>query len=260
MDVDDEIDRLYGLPLEDFIPERNRAARAAKKAGAPGQAEAVSALRKPTVAAWAVNQLSRQSRREIDLLLDAGHRLLEAQRVSLATGERDELDRARRDQDEAIGKLRTAAAGLLADRASETTLARVEETLGAAAISPEGRELLARGRFTQEASATGWEILEGLATDLPKRPKRQPAPPKNTRARVQGEQGRGALREAKAMLSEAREHRSEATRRLRGAERDQARAREALDDAAARVDAARKALSQAEDDVERAEERLRHLG
>jgi len=59
--VDAEVEGLYGLPLEEFIKARDalarrRAREAGKEAGA-----AVKALRKPSVAAWALNQLARRA-------------------------------------------------------------------------------------------------------------------------------------------------------------------------------------------------------
>jgi hypothetical protein len=56
-----ELDDLYGVPLDRFVPERAALVRALRSAGEREQAAAVAALRKPSVAAWAVNQLVRTS-------------------------------------------------------------------------------------------------------------------------------------------------------------------------------------------------------
>ena len=56
---DDAIDRLYGLPLEAFVGERDALAKELRAAGRRDEAAAVKALTKPTVAAWAVNQALR---------------------------------------------------------------------------------------------------------------------------------------------------------------------------------------------------------
>ena len=50
--LDVEIDRLYQLPLDEFTDARNALAKAAGKNGAK-----VRGLRKPPVAAWAINQV-----------------------------------------------------------------------------------------------------------------------------------------------------------------------------------------------------------
>ena len=60
-----DVDELYGLPLDEFVPARNALARELKGAGEPAEAAEVAALRKPSVAAWAVNQLVRTQRRGV---------------------------------------------------------------------------------------------------------------------------------------------------------------------------------------------------
>jgi hypothetical protein len=53
----DDVDALYGLPIEDFTRERNALAARLRKGGEPERAEEVKRLAKPPVAAWVVNQL-----------------------------------------------------------------------------------------------------------------------------------------------------------------------------------------------------------
>jgi hypothetical protein len=55
-----ELDRLFGLPLAELTSEWNELARRLKSAGDREGAEQARALTKPSVAAWAVNQLSRR--------------------------------------------------------------------------------------------------------------------------------------------------------------------------------------------------------
>ena len=63
-------------------------------------AEEVRRLAKPTLPAWVVNQLTRRDRRDVDLLLDAGHRLRTTQGGS---GSREKLDDAVRAVHTAFG-------------------------------------------------------------------------------------------------------------------------------------------------------------
>jgi hypothetical protein len=136
-DLETELDQLYALDPGEFVAERDRLARELRDGGRREEAEQVKSLRKPTVSAATINQLSRRERREIDLLLDAGHRLREAQRRSLAGEDPGSLEEARKIEREALGKLRRAAKGILAEsgRESSTTLDRVMSTLQAAAVS-----------------------------------------------------------------------------------------------------------------------------
>ena len=69
---------LYGLPLDRFVPERDALAKALRKAGRREEAAEVAALRKPSVAAWAVNQVIRTQGRAVAALFGAGDALQEA--------------------------------------------------------------------------------------------------------------------------------------------------------------------------------------
>ena len=64
MAAPEEADALYGLPLEDFVAERDALAKRLRGEGRREDAQAVKALAKPTVAAWAVNQAVRARPRE----------------------------------------------------------------------------------------------------------------------------------------------------------------------------------------------------
>jgi hypothetical protein len=256
MSLDEEIDRLYGLPLEEFVRERDQAARAARKAGRREEAEALARVRKPPIAAWAINRLARDRRRDVDLLLDSGKRLLDAQRAVLEGKERTELDQARSSLDRAVARLVGAAKVLLEGRASDTTLGKIDETLRLAAISEEGREHLARGTFQETMQGTGWDLLEGLAAELPARSPASKPPIRKKPDRSPGP-SRGEREAARAALREAQERRRAAAAALREAEREQAAARRDLDRADARLNQARRALADADNEVARLERKLR---
>ena len=133
MSVEVERQRLYGLPLAEFTAERNRVARELRAQGRREDATVVAGLPKPTLAAWAINMISRTRRREVDLLLDSGKRLYGAQRANLESGERANLDRARRSFDEATAEATSSAREVLGERATRATLERIAETLRSAA-------------------------------------------------------------------------------------------------------------------------------
>jgi hypothetical protein len=167
---DEALDELYGAPLDEFVAERKRLAK--KLDGA--DAAALAKVRKPNVAAWVLNQLARRERRDVDLLLDAGHRLRQAQTGVLRGAEKAAFEDARRKESDALKRLTKAAERLLRDErgsASSGALAQINEGLRAAAVSEDGRELLARGRFTEPPKAAGFEAFAGI--DVPKRPPRR---------------------------------------------------------------------------------------
>jgi hypothetical protein len=213
--LDDAIDELYGAAPEEFVAERTRLAKALRAEGLRDEAETLAKLRKPSIAAWALNQLARGHRREVDLLLDSGHRLREAQAGLFGGGEKEAFETARRSEQEALSQLTAAAERLLGERgsASAATLAQVSESLRAAAVSPEGRELLARGRFIEPIRGQGFDLLGELAAGAPTRPKAKPR-----RDRAAEEKARAELRDAKAELRAAEHDVERAQQRLREAQ------------------------------------------
>ena len=70
-------DELYALPLDQFTPERDARAKAAK--GDKDLVAALKALRKPSLAAWVVNLLVRRETEQVDQVLAIGAALREAQ-------------------------------------------------------------------------------------------------------------------------------------------------------------------------------------
>src|SRR5947208_7578771 len=166
MNLDEAADQLYGSSLDDFVSERTRLVKELRATGEAEEAATLAKSRKPTVAAWVLNQLARRNRRDIDLLLDAGHRLRDAQATALSGQDRDAFELARKTQSDTLHLLRAAAERLLEEErsgASASVLNQVEEALRAAAISETGREALARGRFVEPPRAEGVEVLSQLA-------------------------------------------------------------------------------------------------
>jgi hypothetical protein len=99
------IDRLYGLPLEEFTPQRDAAAKQLRGAGDRDAAAEVKRLRKPSRLAWALNQVRRHDPEQVDELLAAGERLQEAQRQLVEAGERGLLRDAAADERQLVGQI-----------------------------------------------------------------------------------------------------------------------------------------------------------
>src|SRR5215831_9354421 len=75
---------LYGLALEEFIAQRASLAKSLRANGRRDDANVVAALRKPSVAAWAVNQLIRTRAAETAQLFSAGDQMRSVQDGLLA--------------------------------------------------------------------------------------------------------------------------------------------------------------------------------
>ena len=225
----DEIDELFALPLDEFTAARNALAKRLKQAGQGDEAEHVRALPKPSVAAWAVNQLARREPEAMRSLLNVASRLRNAQERSFK-GERaaDELRAAQAEERDIIRALTRAAEGVLQDAgrpASGTTLERVSSLLRAAAVSDASS--LREGRLTGEVEVSGFDAFAGMAV---------PAKGRGRRATPQGDD----LAERRRQKRELEQRRKQLERRVReletraeAAERDAERARKAADDAEA---------------------------
>src|SRR5665213_2572063 len=234
-DLDRELDALYDLPLEEFTKARNDLAGRLRKAHQSEPASEVRALKKPTVVAWAANRLARDEPKLTAALLGAGEHLRETQQRALAgNAKQEEITEAAAAERETIRGLLTAARRHFGDRATSVLLDKLSQTLRAAAVDPVARQLLERGRLTEELQAVGFGPLEAV----------KPA------TRQGDEVGRAARERVSTLRAEARRLSADAQDADRELE-DAERALEALREEAKqkRADAARVAaeLGEAED-------------
>ncbi len=238
---------LFGLPLEHFVSERTALAKALRAAGEQDRAAEVAKLRKPSVAAWAVNQMVRTQQATVGELLVAGDRVHRAQ-SELLTGRGDTRalqDAAQRER-AAADELTDTARGLLTSKGHElssATLERVRETLHAAALDDDARAAVIAGCLERELRHIGLgDSGQPIAPSKRKRSKPKQAPDAQ------------ALRKQSADAQRAADR---AERELRTAEQRHARAAKALQDAEATLAEARKRARQAAHAVKQAQKGLR---
>ena len=240
MGAEEEIDRLYGLPLDEFTRARDELARRVRGEGDGELAAEIKQLRKPSLPAWVVNQLARKRQLDMQRLLKAGEQLAGAQVEAMRGQSGDAFLEARRDEQRALEALAAGASEVLADAGRGTApLDRVLATLRAGSLTEDGRALLKSGRLTEELEPPGFEALAGL--DMPAGPPRpaKRAPASETRRRVRdltrelraleaqaataerrAEQLREELRDAEAEASRLDVERRRAEEELADAERD----------------------------------------
>jgi hypothetical protein len=161
-----DIDHLFALPLDEFTSARNALAKQLKQAGDAEAAEQVRSLAKPSVAAWAVNQLARTEPEAVRSLLNVAARLRSAQERSLK-GDRtaDELRAAQAEERELIRDLARRAEGVLREAgrpASGATLERVSSLLRASAVDEPGRTALREGRLIGDVEVSGFDAFAGM--------------------------------------------------------------------------------------------------
>ena len=244
--LDAEIDRLYGLPLDEFIAQRDALAKRLRGAGEPEAGAAVKALRKPTAGAWALNQAVRRRRAETEALLAAGERLRAAHMALLSGGDRDELRAAMEEQRTLAATLADCAEAIASEtgKSGPALKERVRATLHAAALDDDVRQELAGGRLVREREAVGMGAAFGGPGAA--------APPARAAERSQKRRsGREGAEPAAERGPSAQERRRSAERAR--AERLLAEAQAALEaaeaeheEASLRLEAARATLSEAE--------------
>ena len=230
MHLDEEIDRLYGTPLDEFVHERDELAKRVTRDGDREAGARVKALRKPTVGAWALNQAVRRRRAETDALLATGRRLRAAHEELLSGGDSAVLRETMEEERSLTSSLADCAEAIASEtgKSGPALRDRVRATLHAAAVQEEAREELAAGRFVREREAVGLGPFDSEvagATEAPpaeRGPARPESSPTATKRRT---------RAAKAQPQAERA--SLPDPRLAEAERSLAEAREALTDAEA---------------------------
>jgi hypothetical protein len=225
-------DDLYSLPLEQFIAARDRLTARLAAEGQTDQAATVAKLRKPSVAAWALNRASHHRPDAVEKLVTTHLRLRTASSTEL-------LHEASEERRQAVAELEAVAlAELTADGRpiSGAMKDRIASTLLAVATDPRGEEDLVAGRLVREIelSGAGWGDI-GLA----------PVPAEDPAVRA-----RAAAERARARADRLRSEAESAERQVELAQR-------ALIEAKRRAKAAKASAEQAADEAQEAEAALR---
>jgi hypothetical protein len=173
LDLEAELDQLHQLPLDAFVESRNALAARLQKAGDKAGAARVKALARPSVAAWAVNQLYWKAKDDFDALLAAGERLQREQAGAVASGkDLRETIAARR---EALGSLVRRGETLLeaaGHGATAGTMLKVSKTLEALATPATRPEGVRLGRLVRDLEPPGFDALAAMSAALPASPAR----------------------------------------------------------------------------------------
>lgn len=241
--ADDELDELYRATLPEFTALRTRLTASAKQRGDAAAAKRISAARKPTQAAWVVNQLVHADADVRGRLTDLGERMRAAHTAMDGDAIRELTRRQRRLVDE-LTRSAFVVAGL--PRPSATLREDVTATLQAAVADPDVAERLGRlvkaeqwqgfAEFGSSAAVSGARNTPRSARVVPKESE------KDDRTR------------ARAALAEAERAKSAADQVTAERQSDLAAARLRLDDARHRAELAERDLQAAEADYQSAKE------
>lgn len=261
-ELDERIADLYGLAPEDFVDARNALAKELRAQGERDAATEVSRLRRPTVAAWALNQVARRHPDAVAEIGEVGDELRRAQRRALSGVGADELRQAGARRRKVVERVASRADDALRDAGRTVTATvhqQVTETLEAATASEEVADALLRGQLERELSPdTGFGDI-GALTLVPERPARprttegkpSSAPKASDRATTRKrDDARARVDAAVTATRRAERDEQDAVAELDAAEHD-------ADDAAAHVRELERALHDARVELDAARERVR---
>jgi hypothetical protein len=246
---DDQLnDALYAAPLESFIAERTRLVAELRKAGDKAGAARLAKAVKPTVSAWAVNQLARHEREVMQRLVDAGARMRDAQ---MSGADREAFAAAAAAQREALGQLREAAERILTEGghgAAPAVLERVARNLRASGASEELAHQIQAGCLVADLDAEtfdGFAALAGAAPPAPHPPRPRATEPAPAHAKAEQQRRDRERADRERELARARRAVEETTIRASRTREAAVRARRAAEEAEAEADAAETAAADA---------------
>lgn len=144
-------EELYGLAPGDFTPARDARARELKGTDLSAQ---VKKLRKPSVAAWVVNQLVRHETEQVEQVLAMGEALRAAQ-AGLKGEELRALTRQRRQLTAAVTTRARSVASDLGLKVTQAVADQVEATLTAAMVDEECARAVRSGLLVNPLTSTG---------------------------------------------------------------------------------------------------------
>ncbi len=243
MTLDDVAGELYGLDPGDFVSTRAERAAQARADGDRDLAKAITALRKPTVAAWTVNLLAHHAPQEIGALLELGDALRSAQRQLSG----DKLRTLGTQRQQVVNAMTKRAAELAAEHgrpASEQVLREVGQTLTAALADPAVADLVRAGVLPTSVTYDGFGPAGLVAITGGK------ATPKKTKPR--------ASASAKDTEAEARQELEDAESGLAAARADLDDSETAAAQAKSELDAIEARIAELRDELEHAEQQ-RHF-
>ena len=267
-----DIDRLYQLPLDQFTAARNALARTAGD-----EAADVRQLPKPSITAWAVNQLHWQQRDLYDAVIAASIALRKTHQ-SILGGRRSDLREPSRAHEDAVDAALRGILAILEEAGHPATDATRQGILTTLRALPTNDT---PGRLAEALQPGGFEMLQGLsiagskgairAKAAPSRldtarrdggkvgAKTKAAPP-DPKLEAQRAETARVLREAEQAARREEFETMRATRDSEKSVKQLERAREALKTAQQGLEEAEKAAAEAKDQREAAEKRAKEAG
>ncbi len=256
---------LYAVAPDEFVATRTRLVQDARAGGDASLAKEVGRLRRPTVAAWAVNCTVRERPREVERLRDVGHRLRDAQAQLDAARLRD----LRSAREELLAGF-VAGAAEVAEVAGRplapAALEEVRSTVIAALASEGAAEAVVSGHLTRALSYSGFGEVDlseavartssGAVLTVVAQPQEGAGPGAGSAKGKKATARQGQAEERAQEEQRAQEGRRAQEQRLREVEEAHATAATAAEEAVLAVDQARDRADEARWRVEELEAEL----
>jgi hypothetical protein len=237
--LDRQIDGLYQLPLAEFTRKRNALA---KESSGSARTE-LRDLVKPSLSAWAVNQLYWQERSTYSALVDASEKVRAAHR-SMLSGHKADV-RAPEQVHRATLERAVAWTTHFLDRSGLAASSVVLDTIRRTLAALPGAE--PAGRLTRAPEPAGFTLLTGVAprpikTATPAQGLKRPEAPKED---ARKEDARKARKERESQKQRERAEKAK-QRAEAAAARQLQRAKQAAERAANRLQEAQRRLAELE--------------
>ncbi|MEV8440964.1 hypothetical protein AB0425_26600 [Actinosynnema sp. NPDC051121] len=253
--IDRIADELYALPPAEFVAARDAQARQAADRGDKALAKQVSALRKPTSSAWALNLLARHGAADLAEALALGDELRTAQE-ELRGGALRQLSARRRAVLSALVRRVELFALDCGKPLGPDAVQQVRATLTAALADAVLAARIRAGRLVKPVEQSGFGPLSETATPVrddlaPRREQRRERQLARARddigtAQADVRKADAAVTEAEQALAEREEHTATLQAELRRAHQAEQEAATRLTKAKRRAEAARDKLAGAE--------------
>jgi len=162
--LEDDVDALFKIPLAEFTGARNDLAARLKREGLANDSNFVKALAKPSISAWAVNQLHWNHREAFERLLSTSQRFRQSQTSHPATRMAD-LRGSLDARGEVLSHLSDLATVLLREAGhnpTPDTIHRITTTLEALSAHATPSDGPTPGRLSQDVDPPGFESLASL--------------------------------------------------------------------------------------------------
>ena len=174
-----DVDELFAVRPEEFVEARTALAKQLRAEGRKDEAATVAKLRRPSVGAWALNQVARSSPDVVEAAIAAGAELRSASEAAVA-GDPGRLRAATTAERAAANAVVKAAAKHLGTRADALAPALLA-TIRVAALDDDVADELRRGVLVSDQEQPGFGFgLEGEVAVAPKstpKPKARSASP-----------------------------------------------------------------------------------